>query len=107
MADIELVIKIDEEDYKKVLDINNRECEWNNMHRCYEAVLNGTPIPDNATNGDYVKAIMKAGMIHSVLFEENAKVDDEEFVCMYYEGKIIGDFDLTWWNSPYQKGGKE
>ena len=45
MADIELVIKIDEEDYKKVLEINNRECEWNNMHSCYEAVLNGTPLP--------------------------------------------------------------
>ncbi len=47
MADIELVVKIDEDDYKKVLEINNRECEgeWNNMHRCYEAILNGTPLP--------------------------------------------------------------
>lgn len=45
MADIELVIKIDEEDYKRVLEINNRECEWNNMHSCYEAVLKGTPLP--------------------------------------------------------------
>lgn len=47
MADTELVVKIDEDDYKKVLEINNRECdgEWNNMHRCYEAILNGTPLP--------------------------------------------------------------
>ncbi len=45
MADIELVVKIDEDNYKKVLDTNNRECEWNNMHRCYEAILNGTPLP--------------------------------------------------------------
>lgn len=45
MADIELVIKIDEEDYKEVLEINDRECEWNNMHRCYEAVLQGIVLP--------------------------------------------------------------
>lgn len=45
MADIELVVKIDEEDYKEVLNINNRDCTWNNMHSCYEAILNGTPLP--------------------------------------------------------------
>lgn len=52
MADIELVVKIDEEDYKEVLNINNRDCTWNNMHRCYEAVLNGTPLPKG--HGDIV-----------------------------------------------------
>ena len=52
MADIELVVKIDEDDYKKVLEINNRECEgeWNIMHRCYEAILNGTPLPKECGN---------------------------------------------------------
>lgn len=45
MADIELVIKISEEDYKKVLDTNNREWDWNNMHSYYEAILDGMPLP--------------------------------------------------------------
>jgi hypothetical protein len=45
MADIELIVKIDEEDYKKALEINNCECEWNNMHCCYEAILYGKPLP--------------------------------------------------------------
>ncbi len=45
MADIELVVKIDAEDYKEALDINNRDCNWNNMRSCYEAILNGTPLP--------------------------------------------------------------
>lgn len=45
MTNIELIIRMSEEDYKKVLEINNRDCEWNNMHHCYEAVLNGIPLP--------------------------------------------------------------
>jgi len=47
MGEIELVVKMNEEDYKKVLEINNRECEgeWNTVHSCYEAILNGTPLP--------------------------------------------------------------
>lgn len=44
MSDIELVIKIDEEDYKKVLESNNRNYEWNDMCACYEAVFKGTPL---------------------------------------------------------------
>lgn len=42
---MQVLVNIDEEDYKKVLDINNRECEWNNMHSCYKAVLDGIPLP--------------------------------------------------------------
>lgn len=45
MSDIELVVKIDEEDYKKVLESNNRNYEWNDMCSCYEAVFKGTPLP--------------------------------------------------------------
>lgn len=54
MAEIELVIKIDKEDYKKVLEINNRECEgeWNTVHSCYEAVFKGVPLPKG--HGDLV-----------------------------------------------------
>lgn len=45
MNDIELVIKINEEDYKKVLESNNRNYEWNDMCACYEAVFKGIPLP--------------------------------------------------------------
>lgn len=50
MADIELVIKIDEEDYKKVLESNNRNYEWNDMCACYEAVFKGTSLPKGHGN---------------------------------------------------------
>lgn len=46
-------------------------------------IQNGTPIPDNATNGDVLKAIFP---------------NEYDFET---------DFDEEWWNSPYQKGGKE
>lgn len=45
------------------------------------AVKNGTPIPDNATNGEVMKAMFKPNRI--------TRLNDE------------------WWNAPYQKGGKE
>lgn len=52
MANIELVIKINEEDYKKVLESNNRDYGWNDMCTCYEAVFKGTPLPKG--HGDLI-----------------------------------------------------
>ena len=55
------------------------------------AFRNGTPIPDNATNGDVMKAIFKPNRI--------TRTDDTVHI----------DYDITpdWWDAPYQKGGKE
>ena len=55
------------------------------------AIANGTPIPDNATNGDVIRALFKPNWIR--------RMDD--VVKEEYE------FDEVWWNAPYQKGGKE
>ena len=56
-----------------------------------KATRHGIPIPDNATNGDVLKAIFKPNRI--------TRMDDivrEEY-----------DFTHEWWNAPYKKGGKE
>jgi hypothetical protein len=45
-------------------------------------IQNGTPIPDNATNGDVIKALFP---------------NEHDFET---------DFDEEWWNAPYRKGGK-
>ena len=65
-------------------------------------VWNGTPIPDNATNGDVIKAMFP-----------NTEVDDYD----YGKDPVIDVYGIddteyitlrkAWWNSPYQKGGKE
>ena len=54
-------------------------------------IASGTPLPDNATNGDVIKALFKPNWIR--------RMDD--VVREEYE------FNKDWWNSPYQKGGKE
>ena len=69
-------------------------------NRFTDAVLNGTPIPDNATNGDVIKVMFPNAKI--------VKTDKEVFL---YTGtrekdKDIQIFDTDWWNEPYQKGGK-
>ena len=57
-----------------------------NGEKLGEIIANGTPIPDNAKNGDVVKATTNF-----------IGVQDEEDTI-----KI----STTWWNAPYQKGGK-
>lgn len=47
-------------------------------------IQNGTPIPDNATNGNVIK----------ILFADFMYVPWKEWLMI----------DLPWWNAPYQKG---
>lgn len=54
------------------------------------AIVNGTPIPDNATNGNSVIKIFFDGIVR-INSRKNVSVE----------------FNKNWWNAPYQKGGKE
>ena len=56
------------------------------------AIANGTSIPDNATNGEVLKALFPN--------ERIGHCDD----CT--DLGDIATFDDDWWNAPYQKGGK-
>ena len=64
-----------------------------------DAVEQGTPIPDNATNGDVIKT-----------FYPDAEYDTYfDFVAMtnHTERTVFeSHFDRDWWDEPYQKGGK-
>ena len=51
------------------------------------AIANGTPIPDNATNGEVMRAIFSDGVKTSIAYPR--------------------DVSKEWINAPYQKGGKE
>lgn len=65
-----------------------------------EAIQRGTPIPDNATNGDVIKAMFSNVEIYTDVINEIVDVeiceDSSELRCC-----------VDWWNSPYQKGGNE
>ena len=58
-------------------------------------IQNGTPIPDNATNGDVIMAMFP----NVNVYEHNGGAT--------YSVNNEYNFNATWWNSPYQKGGKE
>lgn len=57
-----------------------------------KAIKNGTPIPDNATDGQVIQTLFKPNRVE--------RTDDDVIVEHY-------DFSEEWWNTPYQKGGKD
>lgn len=83
---MKLIIDISEE-IKSVIDKNGTneivaETLW-------QAVKNGTPIPDKATNGNSVIKIFCKGIVR-ISSRKNVSVE----------------FNKNWWNAVYQKGGK-
>ena len=74
---MKLIIDIPEENYKLICS------DGRPFLPSYKWIKNGTPILDNSTNGDVIMAIFP---------------NEHDFET---------DFDEEWWNSPYQKGGKE
>ena len=80
---MQILIDIPEDIYKSKDDEDYiRMCASN----ICEAFENGTPIPDNATNGDAVKTLFS---------------DTLDNFCERTTWKWN-----SWWNAPYQKGGK-
>lgn len=55
-------------------------------------LINAIPIPDNATNGDMIKAIFP-------------NYDEIELTEEYPSGKTY--FSSDWWNAPYKKGSED
>ena len=86
---------------KLIIDVPEEKYEWicqNNPKATEDMIVgmitHGTPIPDNATNGDVIKALFPTADI---------SLNDSCF-----EGVVNKyGFDMKWWNAPYQKGGKE
>ena len=86
---MQIVIDIPEEDY--ILATKEDFSAIYNGNHIAKAIKDGTPLPDNATNGDVIKA----------MFEPNRITRTDDVVTEEYE------FNEVWWNEPYQKGGKE
>ena len=86
MADVELIIKIPDHLYKLLKDLPSDSNEGTIENVLMKAVESGTPIPDNATNDDVLKA----------LFDERG-----------YMGIHDRMIHTKWLSAPYQKGGEE
>jgi len=90
MADIELIIKVPENNYNQIKSTNDFYLTAEERLIKY-----GTPIPDNATNGDVLISLYP-----------NLKYTIQNGRVVTTIG-VASSFDLDWWNAPYQKGGKE
>ena len=87
---MKILIDIPEENYKQGTLGQYFDCYGVKLH---DTIMNGTLIPDNATNGDMIKALYPNERIGHC--EDCTDLGD------------IATFDDDWWNAPYQKGGKE
>lgn len=82
---MKLIIEIPEEDYNYA----KQQVADGITNPLKIFIANGTPIPDNATNGNSVIKIFSKGIVR-ISSRKNVSVE----------------FNKNWWNSPYQKGGK-
>ena len=100
---MELIIDIPEEIYES----SKRECKENDdliIDTFTFAIGYGTPIPDNATNGDVIRAMFPNTSFH--YHKASDIVDDYVSVCIN-DCDTQQDYSMAWWNALYQKGGKE
>ena len=89
---MKVLIELDDDMFK---DIRKSDFDSaRNIVRNFQATIpdtirSGASIPDNATNGDIIKAMFNCMVIDIT----NGKV---------YVEKIYFPFDEDWWNSPYK-----
>ena len=88
---MKLIIDIDK-DYFKIINKNGAS------NYPEEVIKNGTPIPDNATNGDVIKVMFPQWKLMENTFEEMVMFD----IPMkdgYLEHNACS---RDWWNTPYK-----
>lgn len=96
---MKVITDISEEDYKYAKRYSNGVCNvlsLRNVSSLIYATANGTPLPDNATNGDVIKAMFP-----------NTKAwvgASSDTTCVEIEGIMqIHLVPTDWWNAPYKE----
>lgn len=92
----------------KLINIPNIVYDWltngfpneDDVEHILEILRGGITIPDNATNGDVIKAMFDVTEEH--FYDEDRMVD----VYGLDRSDDPSTFYADWWNAPYQKGGK-
>jgi len=98
-----LIIDIPDTQYNNIMEVKSmslgRIPYKGIIMNAIKGIQNGTPIPDNATNGDMIKAMFP----NSKYTEYFA---DVEMRTVESDTRFKSVFDRDWWDEPYQKGGK-
>ena len=96
---MKLLIEIDEEDYKFVKEAEG--CRYSK--KVIDGVINGVPIPDNATNGDVIKVMFPQYTPRQCGFSIWL-VDDTKGIEHAMDN---ARFDVDFWNAPYKADKEE
>lgn len=91
---MQLVIDIDEEDYKRAVAISKTQ-HWRSKLTIEQTIRCGTPLPKNATNGDMFKALFP-----NYIYVGTCVLDKNECILLH-------DVNYHWWNAPYKEGREE
>ena len=83
---------------KGTLDKAEFETEFEAVLTLAEMALTMPKIPQNATNGDVIKAMFPNG---------KETVDDEDNEVFYDVNRQLFEHDKSWWNAPYKRGNEE
>lgn len=94
---MKLIIDIDKEEYERFK--KNQKKEYSESMLDVNIIANGTPIPDNATNGDVIKAMFDIKAI-DMSNTYCVRFPKEEEDCPHY-------FFKDWWNAPYKAESNE
>lgn len=98
---MKLMINISDSTYETIMARDWKNAGWL-FNKELKAIHDGTPIPDNATNGDVIKAIFSDNV-----FAEERWQDENGKMCT----DVISDNGMTftdiWWNSTYKRGDTE
>lgn len=91
---MKVLIEIDEEEYKTLSSLSDRE-KVNDLMGYEKIIANGTPL--NGTNGDVLKAVLnwKDDVICST-------TDEKLILDNSVNRNIIASISLDWWNADYK-----
>lgn len=97
---MQIVIDIDEDAYKEIKKI---VADGDEMCFMQKLIANGTPISDNATNGDVIKAIFGSDKVFDFIYcvHLRAKVGN------WFNEGVVAEFYKDWWNAPYKAESEE
>ena len=98
---MQIVIDISERAREKVFDILNDGLDFPLGFQCLllNSIANGTPIPDNATNGDVIKA-----MFPNFRLTDHFALSETCEIYYFSNGNEICAIRCSkeWWNAPYK-----
>lgn len=93
---MKVLIDIPQEMFKATQTYYSNNTTRLSIKSCIEKIANGTPIPNNPTNGDMIKAMFPNAIIEINELGSMVHVKYNNHTCWV-------NYELEWWNAPYKE----